>query len=314
MKVRRGWLALVLMSGATIVFLQSAMAQDPAAGAAAQELRTQEQFEQTLRNLRTAIQPTSPYTGTGKDVFLLRRHKLFYISASQNIAYTDNAFSQPNKKSDRYAITEVALGADTIIDGTYSVRAELNYSLQRYDRHSLLDYDNPGFDASISRSFGPIFVGLNYYFDYFADRGLDKKLLDSHLVSPYATYFRPINNNLAVALTLSANVSSSSPDDFDYYGYSVTLPIIYQARPDLTLTAGVHASRSLYDHYFPTFFTKDRKDTSVIGFASVDYRPVKIPQISVNLGLSHTYNNSNIDPLDYNKSTADATLRFTLRF
>jgi len=314
MAVRRGCMALILIFAMTIFFMQSAMAGRLAAEAAAQKLKTQEQLEQAVSQIRSVIQPTSPYTGTGKDVFLLRRHKLFYISASQNIAYTNNAFSLPNKKSDRYATTEIAFGADTIIDGTYSVRAELNYGLQRYDRHSLLDYDNPGFDASVSRAFGPVFVGLNYNFDYYAERGLDDKLLASHLVSPYASYFRPINNNLAVALTLSANVSSSSPDDFDYYSYSITLPIIYQPRPNLTLTAGVYGSRSLYDHYFQNFFTKDRKDNTFIAFASITYRPVKLPQLSLNIGYNYTHNNSTLDALDYNKNIADARAELTLRF
>jgi len=113
------------------------------AGAQTVDLGTIEQRIEQLR--RPAARPLAAEEAilTGKeDIVLLRRAKLFTLSAEANYRHTNNAFLSDNRKeSDDIFSPFVSLRAGTRIAQRYDVYAEVSAFGSRYAQNSELDFD-----------------------------------------------------------------------------------------------------------------------------------------------------------------------------
>jgi hypothetical protein len=307
-------LAALTLGALLFVFVPTTLAQQNQTTEAMRQQIPQEQLEKAMSALQSIIAPVTPYTGKGKDVFLMRKHKPFYVSAGQSFGATTNAFAQPDAKADVYSNSSLGLGADTVIDQAWAVRAGISLDFRRHANYGILDYDVFRFSSGVARSFGAFRYGFDYEYDLVTTSGFNRKLVASHRLLPSVSYTYVINKDLAVSATGRLTVTSSDPEDYDTFGLSLVIPAIYRLMPEVTLLGGMQMSNTWYHHFFPVFFEDARKDFQFGLFAAAVYQPKFLPMANIRVNLNYTGNYSTLGILSYHRGNLEPMAHFTYRF
>jgi len=267
-----------------------------------------------IEDMILLTRPKTATTGEDKDLFILKEHQLFYWKMTPTVAYTNNAFSQSEKKADVYSKVKLAAGLSTIVDHKYKLDLNVNYTNTKYETYSELDYDHYGIDSSVSRYIGSTLFGLGYQYNKYREHELGAKLLSSNTISGFAVYTKPISDKANLYIQGSVAYIKSSPGDYDNISVVLSPMVHYKLTNEISFMGSTWVSIKDYDEYFTGFFNKTRVDET-IGFGlKVDYRPKNHKWLSVTADIKYTDNDSTIDTLDYNSFETMGLVKLEARF
>lgn len=274
-----------------------------------------EDLRERVGQLLSATLPTTPVTGTAKDLFLLRRHKLFYFNFDPSVTYTNNAFYQPTKRSDWFARGRMVLGANTLIAGRYDVDINLNYSTTKYSKYANLSFDNWGVDTTISTYVGPLIIGGNYQHIVYTQLGLGPNIQGTHLASAFALYVHRFTDRIGATVRGSwgyAFIGGVGP--YDYSLVQVSPGFYIRATDTLTVSGDVYWLQKDYKHYFRDFFDGERKDDQIGAGLELSYRPLIHRWLEMSVEVRYTQNYSTIDAFDFDSIDGTGMFKATARF
>ena len=284
------------------------------AGAQAVDLGTIEQRIEQLR--RPAARPLAAEEVilTGKeDIVLLRRAKLFTLSAEGTYRHTNNAFLSDNlKESDDIFSPFVALRAGTRIAQRYDVYAEVSAFGSRYAQNSELDFDAfsgriggempiAGWLAAASYSGTPVY-----------ERGLDNHIVTLHDISLSARRIFLLGEDTALLPTLIAARVFADPNDFSTTSGRARALLVHRLTEGLTVFVGPQAYVRSYDNFFENVTGESRLDYGVTGQAFLVWAPLDWATLSGLVDVTENW--STVDDNEYFAWTASPSVRLTLRF
>lgn len=275
---------------------------------------TEKLLEKRIERLISARRPSTSETGTAKDLFLLHKHRPFYLELAPSVTYTNNAFAQPEKDSDFFVKSRLKLGAETLISGRFSVDLNLNYSTTRYSKFSELDFDNYGIDTSVSTYIGPVIVGFNYQYNSYTESDLHDKLLSTDTISGYAVFIKPLSNSSSFLLQGSLGYTFANPNDYEYSSIIFSPTLFHRITNDLTISESVWWSRKNYNNYFEEVFDESREDDKIGASLKLNYKPQAFNWLSLDGVLSYSNNNSTIDDYDFESFETTGFIQFIVRF
>ncbi len=302
----RSFVVLLGVLCATAVFRE--------AGAQAVGLGTIEQRIEQLR--RPAARPLAAeeviLTGE-EDIVLLRRAKLFTLSAEGTYRHTNNAFLSDNRKeSDDIFSPFVALRAGTRIAQRYDVYAEVSAFGSRYRDNSQLDFDAfsgriggqmpiAGWLAAASYSATPVY-----------ERGLDNRIVTLHDISLSARRIFLLGEDTALLPTLIGSRVFADPNDFSTTSGRARALLVHRLTEGLTVFVGPQAYVRYYDDFFENVTGETRRDYGVTGQAFLVWAPLDWATLSGLVDV--TQNWSTVDNNEYFAWTVSPSVRLTLRF
>jgi hypothetical protein len=278
------------------------------------QLDTIEQRIEQLR--RPAARPLAAEEAilTGKDdIVLLRKAKLFSLSAEATYRHTNNAFLSDNRKvSDDIFAPAVTFRAGTRIDQQYEVYAEVAAFGSRYRDNSQLD-----FDAFSGRIGGEVpvagwLVGARYSATPVYERGVDNRIVTLHDLSLSARRIFLLGENTALLPTLTASRVFADPDDFTTYSGRVRALLVHRLTQGLAVYVGPQAYTRHYDDFFEDVTGETRRDYGVTGQAFLVWAP--LDWVSLSGLVDVTQNWSTVDDNEYFAWVASPSVRLTLRF
>lgn len=271
--------------------------------------------EEMERRRKLLLQPLAAESGTGKDVLILQQHKLYYLRAKTETIYTSNAYSQNGDKNDIYFTNQLKLGADTLIGGKYRLLAEGNLTANRYDEYSELNSDALGAKLSLSRQIKSMLYGIHLNRDYLRKSGIGSRILASTRASLSATWFKPISENAGWMVDSSLAYSMSSPDDYDTIK-GVFSPSIYwnSKSTPYSIYTGAWVSYTDYEHYYPEFFSRTRKDINKGAYGLIRYSPRQLTWLRFEGGARLIHNKSTLHALNYTTTEAHGRVVAFFRF
>ncbi len=300
-----------------IVLSSEALAQPPVQIESIQQRET-EKATNTLRQLTGRIEsakmPITPTTGQGRDVFLLDKHKLFYVRYDGGFNYTDNAYSQPDERDDVYYLHEASFGLQTLIAQKYNISLEVNNDTARYAEFTDLDFDSLGWKLLLSRTFGKFTLGGQYGFTDYQNRGMGHSILKVNQVSGFASYFHQFNNKFGFATDFVSTNYFSDPSDNDMRSLLVSPSLHFAPNKLMRFIFGYQFSYNDYPDYYQNIFSKDRNDHRNSAFALLNINHPKWKSLNIRLGARYTDNDSTLSALDYDAVTLFANIGIMLRF
>lgn len=111
----------------------------------------------------------------------------------------------------------------------------------------------------------------------------------------------------ALLPSLSVLRNSAQGSDWDYTRVDPGLALRWYAAEGLSLSAGVRAGWSDFDHVHSAASTpKRREDFTITGFAGIEWQPCDY--VTLGAGVAYTRNDSNIGPFRYDELSPTATV------
>lgn len=304
--ISRGVVVLLGVLCATAVFGE--------AGAQAVGLGTIEQRIEQLR--RPAARPLAAEEVilTGKDdIVLLRRAKLFTLSAEGTYLHTNNAFLSDNRKeSDDVFSPFVALRVGTRIAQRYDVYAEVSAFGSRYAQNSELDFD--AFSGQIGGEM-PIagwLAAATYSATPVYNRGLHNRIVTLHDISLSARRVFLLVEDTALLPTLTASRVFADPNDFSTTSGRARALLVHRLTEGLTVFVGPEAYVRYYDDFFEELTGESRLDYGVTGQAFLVWAPLDWATLSGFVDVTENW--STINANEYFAWAVSPSVRLTLRF
>ena len=274
-------------------------------------------IEQRIQQLRPpaalALPPEEAILTGREDVVLLRRRKLFTLSANAGYRFTDNAFlSDEFRESDQIFEPTLTLRAATRIAERYEVFAEVRGFAARYQDNSELDFD--GFTGRLGGEM-PVdswLIGSSYSGSVAYERGLGAHLVTLHEIDLSARRGVPLDQQTALWLSFRASRAFADPDDFTTVSGEARLTLVRSLHDDIIGLVGILGNVRRYDDFFETATGETRLDDGAIGQAALVWRPVE--WFSVSGVVELTQNWSSVGLNEYHGIEVFPALNLTARF
>ena len=279
--------------------------------------QTSDTIEQRIEDLRPPTEaPLTPEEAilTGReDIVLLRRAKLFTLSATAGYRFTNNAFlSDDLRDSDHIFLPALALRAGTRIAERYDVFAEVQAFAARYEENSELGFD--GFTGRLGGEM-PVedwLLGASYSATAVLEKGLDRHLVTLHDITLGARRVFPLDEQTALLPSVSVSRVFAAPNDFSTLAGRAGVTVVRQLADGVFGLLGARAQVRRYDDFFEETTGKTRVDYGGGGQAGLIWRPVE--WFSANATVAVTQNWSTLGAREYSSVEVTPTLRANVRF
>ena len=303
----------VIVSAARIGAICIAALALPAAAQMADRTTVDERVRQAVPTVPPGIDTGTAAGSPLGSLLLLRERDFFTFALNGGASYTSNAFLRDKGRDDDVMFNlDASLRAATVIAERFELFAEVAGFGLRYADNDELNLNGVRGRIGTSTKIEGFDVGFTYAPTIAWDDDFDDHLVTLHPLALTVSRAFMLGREFALVPMLSGGYTFADPSEFAAANATASITAAWLPSHEVSVFLTPSVSYRHYNDYFESITGKTRKDWNFGVLAGVNYIP--FPNALLQVAMGGSFNDSSIEPLDYEVFNVGPSVRFSMRF